>query len=182
MNRNFLEALGLEKDMINKIMAEHGKTINEKNEELTALKNQVDELTEKVGDSDDAKKKHDELASKVAELMQQLKEKEEKEQADREKKEQEKKDKSLSDKVNEVLKDKTFVNDFTKNAIANELKNKLKDNESIDLVKSLEEMTKDSDNIFANKHKQGLNISPTENGEGEEDKNDKLIRKVMGLD
>ena len=43
-------------------------------------------------------------------------------------------------------------------------------------------MTKDSDNIFANKHKQGLNIPPTENGEGEEDKNDKLIRKVMGLD
>jgi hypothetical protein len=43
-------------------------------------------------------------------------------------------------------------------------------------------MTKDSDNIFANKHKQGLNIPPAENGEGEEDKNDKLIRKVMGLD
>ena len=118
MNRKFLEDLGLEKDMIDKIMAEHGKTINEKNEELTTLKNQVDELTKKVGDSDDAKKEHDELAGKVAELMQQLKEKDEKEQADRERIEKEKKDKSLSDKVNEVLKDKTFVNDFTKNAIA----------------------------------------------------------------
>lgn len=171
MNRNFLETLGLEKDTIDKIMAEHGKSINEKNEELTTLKNQVDELTTKVGDSDEAKKKHDELVTQVTELMQQLKEKDEKE-----------KDKSLSGKVNEVLKDKTFVNDFTKNAIANELKNKLKDDENTDLVKSLEEMTKDSDNIFANKHKQGLNIPPTENGEGEEDKNEKLIRKVMGLD
>ena len=108
MNRKFLENLGLEKDMIDKIMAEHGKTINEKNEELTTLKNQVDELTEKVGDSDDVKKEHDELADKVAELMQQLKEKDEKEQADRERIEKEKKDKSLSDKVNEVLRDKTF--------------------------------------------------------------------------
>lgn len=182
MNRNFLETLGLEKDTIDKIMSEHGKSINEKNEELSTLQSKVDELTEKVGDSDETKKKHDELASQVAELMQQLKEKDEKEQAEREKKEQEKKDKSLSDKVNEVLKDKTFVNDFTKNAIANELKNKLKDDENTDLVKSLEEMTKDSDNIFANKHKQGLNIPPTEGGEGEEDKNEKLIRKVMGLD
>lgn len=182
MNRNFLETLGLEKDTIDKIMAEHGKSINEKNEELTTLKNQVDELTEKVGDSDETKKKHDELAAQVAELMQQLKEKDEKEKAEQEKKEKEKKDKSLSDKVDEVLKDKTFVNDFTKNAIANELKNKLKDDENADLVKSLEEMTKDSDNIFANKHKQGLSIPPTEAGEGEEDKNEKLIRKVMGLD
>ena len=182
MNRKFLETLGLEKDMIDKIMAEHGKSINEKNEELTTLKKQVDELTTKVGDSDDAKKKHDELAGQVAALMQQLKEKDEKEQAEREKTEKEKKDKKLSDQVNEVLKDKTFVNDFTKNAIANELKSKLKDDESIDLVKSLEEMTKDSDNIFANKHKQGLNIPPAEGGEGEEDKNDKLIRKVMGLE
>ena len=182
MNRNFLENLGLEKDVIDKIMAEHGKNINEKNEELTTLKNQVDELASKVEDSDDAKKKHDELATQVAELMQQLKEKDEKEEAEREKKEKEKKDKSLSDKVNEVLKDKTFVNDFTKSAIANELKNKLKDDENTDLVKSLEEITKDSDNIYANKHKQGLNIPPTEGGEGEEDKNDKLIRKVMGLD
>lgn len=179
MNRNFLETLGLEKDVIDKIMAEHGKSINEKNEELNTLKNQVDELNLKVGDSDETKKK---LATQVAELMQQLKEKDEKERAEQEQKEKEKKDKSLSDKVNEVLKDKTFVNDFTKNAIANELKNKLKDDENTDLVKSLEEMTKDSDNIFANKHKQGLNISPAESGEGEEDKNDKLIRKVMGLD
>ena len=182
MNRNFLENLGLEKDVIDKIMAEHGKNINEKNEELTTLKNQVDELASKVEDSDDVKKKHDELATQVAELMRQLKEKDEKEEAEREKEEKEKKDKSLSDKVNEVLKDKTFVNDFTKNAIANELKNKLKDDENTDLVKSLEEITKDSDNIYANKHKQGLNIPPTEGGEGEEDKNDKLIRKVMGLD
>lgn len=182
MNRNFLETLGLEKDVIDKIMSEHGKSINEKNEELNTLQSKVDELTEKVGDSDETKRKHDELASQVAELMQQLKEKDEQEKADREKREQEKKDKSLSDKVNEVLKDKTFVNDFTKNAIANELKNKLKDDENTDLVKSLEEMTKDSDNIFANKHKQGLNIPPAEGGEGEEDKNEKLIRKVMGLD
>jgi len=182
MNRNFLETLGLEKDMIDKIMAEHGKSINEKNEELTTLQSKVDELTEKVGDSEGEKQKHDELATQVAELMQKLEEKDQQEQKTREENEKKKKDKELSDKVNEVLKDKTFVNDFTKNAIANELKNKLKDDENTDLAKSLEEMTKDSDNIFASKHKQGLNIPPTEGGEGEEDKNEKLIRKVMGLD
>jgi len=182
MNRNFLETLGLEKDMIDKIMAEHGKSINEKNEELTTLQSKVDELTEKVGDSEGEKQKHDELATQVAELMQKLEEKDQQEQKTREENEKKKKDKELSDKVNEVLKDKTFVNDFTKNAIANELKNKLKDDENTDLAKSLEEMTKDSDNIFASKHKQGLNIPPTEGDEGEEDKNEKLIRKVMGLD
>jgi len=73
MNRNFLETLGLEKDMIDKIMAEHGKSINEKNEELTTLQSKVDELTEKVGDSEGEKQKHDELATQVTELMQQLK-------------------------------------------------------------------------------------------------------------
>lgn len=85
MNREFLEGLGLEKETIDKVMAEHGKTVNttkqelsdvtterdtlqttlkDRDEQLNALKDvKPDELKQQISDlqtaNEDAKKEHD---------------------------------------------------------------------------------------------------------------------------
>ncbi|MFJ8099391.1 phage scaffolding protein [Lysinibacillus sp. NPDC096212] len=45
MKREFLEGLGLEKEAIDKIMAEHGKTVESHKTKLTNLQSSVDDLT-----------------------------------------------------------------------------------------------------------------------------------------
>lgn len=52
MNRKYLEDLGLEKEVIDKVMAEHGKAIQEVKpaEDYEELKNKKDALEKKVGD------------------------------------------------------------------------------------------------------------------------------------
>lgn len=44
MNREFLEKLGLEKDTIDQIMAEHGKTLNATKQQLETVEQERDEL------------------------------------------------------------------------------------------------------------------------------------------
>lgn len=58
----------------------------------------------------------------------------------------------LTNNINAVFGDKKFVNDFTKNAIMNEIKTALKDNANLGKsAKDLfEEMTNGKDGIFAN--------------------------------
>lgn len=51
MNRKFLEELGLEKEVIDKIMAEHGKTINEvKPKDYDEIKSAKEKLEKQVKD------------------------------------------------------------------------------------------------------------------------------------
>lgn len=55
MNRKFLEDLGLEKEAIDKIMAEHGKTVNatkEKADKADALEAQINDLQTQLSDRD----------------------------------------------------------------------------------------------------------------------------------
>ena len=55
MNRKFLEDLGLEKEAIDKIMAEHGKTVNatkEKADKAEALQSQIDDYKQQIKDRD----------------------------------------------------------------------------------------------------------------------------------
>lgn len=69
MNREFLKGLGLEEEAIEKVMAEHGKTVNSTKQELetaqsevkslkeqlTERDTQLDDLSKKAGDSDTLK-------------------------------------------------------------------------------------------------------------------------------
>ena len=51
MNRDFLEKLGLEKEVIDKVMAEHGKTIQEvKPKDYDEIKNAKEKLEKQVND------------------------------------------------------------------------------------------------------------------------------------
>lgn len=136
--REFLKGLDLDNELIDTIMAEHGKLVTRDKEELQTLKNQMKELKENSKNADELQAKYDEL----------VKANEEREATKRAKEE----DDVLTKNITSVFGDKKFVNDFTKNAIMNEIKTALKD--SANMGKSakdlFDEITNGKDGIFAN--------------------------------
>ena len=146
------EKVKLSKEQIKSIIAKHGEYIkietekveNKYKDQMEDNKKTIDDLKsqiEKAPKSDEMES----LKSKIAEYEQkeadrdaQIKAKEE--------------DNILTKNINEAFGDKKFVNDFTKDAIVNEIKTALKD--SANLGKSakdlFEEITKGKDGIFAN--------------------------------
>jgi len=136
--REFLKGLDLDSELIDTIMAEHGKLVTKDKEELQTLKSQIKELKENSKNADELQTKYDELVKKVEEETATKKAKEE--------------DDILTNNINEVFGDKKFVNEFTKNAIMNEIKTALKDaNNMGKSAKDLfEEITNGKDGIFEN--------------------------------
>ena len=61
MKRKFLEDLGLEEEVINKIIAENGK-------DITTLKAKVDELTETIAVKDETLKQRNEKISEFEKI------------------------------------------------------------------------------------------------------------------
>ena len=140
--REFLKGLDLDSELIDTIMAEHGKLVTKDKEELQTLKSQIKELKENSKNADELQKQVDELVKANEEREATKKAKEE--------------DDILTNNINAVFGDKKFVNDFTKNAIMNEIKTALKD--SANMGKSakdlFEEITNGKDGIFANPNPQ----------------------------
>lgn len=76
MNREFLKGLGLEDDAINKIMAEHGKTLNTTKEQLDSVTTERDSMKQQLADRDtqleDLKKQatgNEELQKQIQQLQ-----------------------------------------------------------------------------------------------------------------
>ena len=136
--REFLKGLDLDSELIDTIMAEHGKLVTKDKEELQTLKSQMKELKENSKNAEELQAKYDELVKANEEREATKKAKEE--------------DDILTKNINEVFGDKKFVNDFTKNAIMNEIKTALKD--SANMGKSAKdlftEITDGKDGIFVN--------------------------------
>ena len=89
MERKTLEEMGLEKDQINTIMSDYGKSINgykEQVETLTAerdsFKSQVDESNKQLDELKGKVKDNDEAQKQIADLQSQLKDSETKAQAE----------------------------------------------------------------------------------------------------
>lgn len=142
----------LSKEEIKSILAEHGKSVStevnkkveEKETEISTYKTTIDDLKKQIESSP----KSDELES----LKSRITEFETKE-AERVALEQEKtKEETILSSINEVIGDKKFVNEFTKNAIINELKTALKDETNVNKTTKdiFEAMTKDKTDIFVN--------------------------------
>lgn len=72
MKREFLEGLGLEKDAIDKIMAEHGKTLETHKTKATDLQTSLDDLDEQLKQRDKDLKDLKAKAGNSEELQQQL--------------------------------------------------------------------------------------------------------------
>lgn len=144
--------LKLSKEEIKNILAKHGEYIkietdkidNKYKSQLEENKTTIDDLKAQI----DKAPKSDEMES----LKTRIAEYEQKE-ADRTAMEKAKAEEEILNKnIQEAFGDKTFVNEFTKNAIMNEIKTALKD--SANLGKSakdlFEQITTGKDGIFAN--------------------------------
>lgn len=142
----------LSKEEIKSIIAKHGEYIKNETEkvekqykeEISEYKSTIDDLKEQIKNAP----KSDELESlkgKIADYEQK--------EADRVAKQKAKEeDDILTKNIVEVIGDKKFVNDYTKNSIINEVKTALKDNANLGKsAKDLfEQITNGKDGIFAN--------------------------------
>ena len=165
--REFLKGLELEKETIDTIMAEHGKLITEAKEKRQELEDKIKEYEGKIEDLGSKAKTNEEIQKELETLKGQIAEETAKKQ------EAEKEAKFLNN-INEVIGDKKFVNDFTKNAIINEIKTalQLEENAGKSTKDIFEALTKDKVNIFANPNK--VADMPAV-GDTNEDKNTKDI-------
>ena len=134
------------------VMSLYGKAITKKDKEIETLNNSKKELENKVttyetkiDEFNETAKENAEWKTKYEELQTTISEQEAKQKAEEE-------DRILNDNINSVFGDKKFVNDFTKNAIVNEIKTALKDKANMGKsAKDLfEEITNGKDRIFAN--------------------------------
>lgn len=165
MKREFLKDLGLEADVIDKIMAEHGKTIEESKKKLADvedLKSQIEEkdktikeLSDQIKDGKADAKTIEELKAKVVDY--------EKAEDDRKRKElAAEHDRILTENITQAIGDVEFVNDITKDGIINQIKAELdKDANSGKSAKEIfEALTKDTEGILKNPQHDTLKIPP----------------------
>lgn len=166
--REFLKGLDLDKETIDTIMAEHGKLITEEKEKVKEYESKIADLSSKAETNTKVQEELDNLKKSIAENEAKAKAKAE--------------DEILIKNITSAFGDKKFVNEYTKNAIVNDIKTALKDsNNAGKSAKDLfEELTKDKEGIFDNPNK-GVSTPPTG------DVNTNLVkenhdRELLGLD
>ena len=191
MKRADLETLGLEKDVVDKVMAMNGDDIEALKSENKSLKDDVEKKDKTIQEheetikqlGDDINKIKTEGGDEVVKLKDKIAAFE---KAEKERKEAEAnalKDKQLTDNILEAIGDKEFVNDFTKKSIIAQIKEDLgkQENAGKGIKDIFEGLTKDSTDIFKNPQHDKLDIQPTNNGGGPNGDDDAKIRAVMGL-
>lgn len=136
--REFLKGLELNSEIIDTIMAEYGKLVTKDKEEITRLQGDILGLKETSKNAIDLQDKYNELVKQV--------------EQDNAKKKAEAEENVLTKNINDVIGDKKFVNDYTKNSIINEVKSALKDEANVGKsAKDLfEEITNGKDDLFVN--------------------------------
>ena len=167
----------LSKEEIKSILAEHGKSIKTETEKVEAkykkdidgYKTTIDDLKGQINKAPKSEELEN-LKKTIADMEAKEKQRIEEETA-------QKNDEILTKNIIEAFGDKKFVNDYTKNAIIEDIKKGLKDsNNGGKSAKDLfEEYTKDKSDIFANPNK----IPDMEGmGDSEENSNKKEIPLV----
>ena len=136
--REFLKGLDLDSELIDTIMAEHGKLVTKDKEELQTLKSQMKELKENS-------KNANELQAKYDELVKANEEREAKQKAEEE-------DKILTDNINALFEGKTFTSEYARNGLLNDIKSGLNkpENKGKGIQDLFDELTKDKTDIFTN--------------------------------
>lgn len=153
--REFLKGLDLDKETIDTIMAEHGKLITEAKEKTQELENKVKEYEGKIDELNSKAETNTKVQKELDDLKQSIAENEAKAKAKAD-------DEILTKNITSAFGDKKFVNEYTKNAIVNDIKTALKDSKNAGKsAKDLfEELTKDKEGIFDNPNK-GVSTPPT---------------------
>lgn len=183
MKRTDLEALGLEKVVVDKVIELHGADIEEKKAEIEKLNGVIKEKEDTITKLGDDLKAGEGDAETIKKLQQQV---DDYKEAEKQRKEDEQKaaaDKVLTDNILEAFGDKQFVNDFTKNSIMNQIKADLQkeENKGKGVKDIFESITKDAENIFKNPQHEELNIPGTNGGKQPSSEEDARIREIMGL-
>lgn len=136
--RQFLLGLELDPEMVDCIMAEYGKLVTKDKEDLQALKGEILSLQETSKNAIELKDKYEALTKQI-------------EEDNANKKAQAENDMFMQN-INNIIGDRKFVNDYTKNSIINEVKSAINDEANIGKTTKdiFEEITKGKDNIFVN--------------------------------
>lgn len=162
MKREFLKSLELEDETIDRIMAEYGKSISSekaKIDDLTSKLNvnnaKITEYETKIANLEKVSTDSAKVQKELEDLKQSIADNEAKAKAKAE-------DESLTKNITSAFGDKKFVNEYTKNAIVNDIKTALKDsNNAGKSAKDIfEELTKDKEGIFDNPNP-GVSTPPT---------------------
>lgn len=156
--REFLRGLDLDNELIDTIMAEHGKLVTKDKEELQTLKSQMKELKENS-------KNAEELQTKYDELVKANEEREAKQKAEEE-------DKILTNNINALFDGKTFTSEYARNGLLNDIKNGLNkpENKGKGIQDLFDELTKDKNDIFVSPNQ--IKDMPSM-GDSEQDNNTK---------
>lgn len=146
--REFLKGLELDKETIDSIMAEHGKLITEAKENANELKNKITDYESKIKELTETSKNNKEIQKELDALKEEMATKKAEEEA-------QKQDRILNDNILSAIKDKKFVNEYTKNSIVSEIKSALKSDENLGKSAKdiFEELTKDKEGLFDNPNK-----------------------------
>lgn len=152
MKREFLKELGLEDEAINKIMAENGKDIESLKGKLSDTEQKLSEAQGKVTQYESKVTELEKLSAGNAELKKQLDDLNAKIAADKAAAEKANADKELTEKIVAAFGEKKFVNDYTKNALIDEIKTELvkPENSGKGISEIFTALTKDKDGVFAN--------------------------------
>lgn len=137
--REFLKGLDLDKELIDTIMAEHGKEITGLKEQVESYKTQVSDYEKQIGELSNKAESNSKTQEELESLKKQI--------ADR----------TLNDKIIEAIGDKKFVNDYTKEAIINEIKKSLDDdsNKGKSINDLLENFVEGKEGIFVEEKSNG---------------------------
>lgn len=121
----------LDDEQIEKVMTLYGKAMTKKDEEIEILKsdkkgleNKVNTYEIKIKEFDEKSKDNAEWKTKYEELQNSISEQEALRKAEQE-------NEFLMKNINEAIGNKTFVNDYTKNAIINDVKTALQDEANV---------------------------------------------------
>lgn len=178
MKREFLEGLGLEKDAVEQVMAEHEKAMQAEQAKTAAAQAERDKHKEQLetatGELEKFKDvKPDELQDTIKKLQADIKAKDEEYAAKEE-------ERAFMESVKEAIKAAGGRNEKAILALLDPAALKGSKNQKEDIAAAIEEVKKDNDYMFGSKEPIQNPTGPTGGGGGE-DSQESALRAAMGL-
>lgn len=171
MKRADLEALGIDKENIDKIMDMHGADIEAKKREIKEAEGKLEEANKQLNDANEKLKDLDGKDEVINKLQKEMEDYINAENARKEKEKAEQADRELTEKITAVFPEgKEFTSDYVRNGIISDIKARMAEDSTLGVKEIFESLTKDKEGIFKNPQQQKLTIPGADVGEGEEGK------------
>lgn len=160
MKRADLEALGIEKEKVDKIMEMNGADIEAKKKDVESLKEQLKTANESLKNAEEKLKEVDSKDETITNLQKQIEDYNEKEKQRKEAEEEA----ELTARISDVFpKDREFTSDYVKNGLVRDIKEQLAKDSTKGAKEIFDSLTKDEkgneiEGIFKNAQHGNLNI------------------------